>query len=60
MKDNPKKLWGYVNKKMKTKQGIPNLIKEEDKNLPTKDDSERAEFLAGFFSSVFTKEPEGH
>ena len=36
------------------------FIKNEDKIDLTKDNSEKAEVLAGFFSSVFTKEPKGH
>ena len=39
---------------------FPNLMIKEDKNNLTKDDTEKAEVLADFFSSVFTKEPEGH
>ena len=49
----------YTNK-MATIMGIPNLIKsEDDKDDLTKSDSEKAQVLADYFSSVFTREPEG-
>ena len=45
---------------MATRMGIPNLIKsEDDKDDLTKSDSEKAQVLADYFSSVFTREPEG-
>ena len=45
---------------MATRMGIPNLIKsEDDKDDLTKSDSEKAQVLANYFSSVFTREPEG-
>ena len=45
---------------MVTRIGIPNLIKsKDDKDDLTKSDSEKAQVLADYFSSVFTREPEG-
>ena len=60
IKHNPKKFWQYAQAKMATRMGIPNLIKsEDDKDDLTKSDSEKAQVLADYFSSVFTREPEG-
>ena len=44
-KENPKKFWSYVNNKTKTKPGIPNLQKSDDKDDITKSDKEKAEVL---------------
>ena len=45
---------------MATRMGIHNLIKsKDDKDDLTKSDSEKAQVLADYFSSVFTREPEG-
>ena len=43
---------------MKTRTGIPNLIKSDSKDDLTNTDSEKAELLADYFSSVFTREPQ--
>ena len=43
---------------MKTRTGIPNLIKHELKDDITNSDLEKAELLADYFSSVFTREPQ--
>ena len=60
IKQNPKKFWQYAQAKMATRMGIPNLIKsDDDKDDLTKSDSEKAQVLADYFSSVFTREPEG-
>ena len=61
IKSNPKKFWQYANSKRKIKMGIPNLkISQAGGEIKmTKDDSEKAEVLAKFFSSVFTAEPAG-
>ena len=60
IKQNLKKFWQYAQAKMATRMGIPNLIKsEDDKDDLTKSDSEKAQMLADYFSSVFTREPEG-
>ena len=52
-KEMPKKFWGYVNSRMKTRPGIPNLKKPDGM---TEDDEQKAEVLQEFFTSVFTKE----
>ena len=54
IKSNPKAFYQYVSSKIKTKDGIADLIKE-DGSL-TIDDSEKSETLNKFFSSVFTNE----
>jgi hypothetical protein len=61
VKQNPKKFWKYVGTKTKYKTGIPNLNMETVDHVQTKttNDKEKADVLANFFSSVFTREPEG-
>ena len=56
-KENPKAFWGYVNSKMKTRQGICD-IRRKDGTLAS-EDGDRAEVLNEFFASVFTVEVEG-
>ena len=51
---NPKKFWQYINRRTKTTTGIADL--ETASSELTKDDAEKAEVLAVFSSSVFTKE----
>ena len=51
-KSNCKSFWRYVNSKLKTRQGICNLLKL-DGSL-TINDTEKVEVLNNFFSSVFT------
>ena len=53
-KTNPKKFWQYINRRTKTTTGIADL--EGPGNKLINDDKEKAEILANFFSSVFTKE----
>ena len=53
-KGNPKKFWQYINKTTKITTGIGDL--ETPSNELTGNDNEKAEILATFFSSVFTKE----
>ena len=60
-KSNPKKFWKYVKSKTKARSNIPDLcIDEEDpeKGLAT-EDKDKADVLAVFYSSVFTREPSG-
>jgi hypothetical protein len=56
VKHNPKKFWSYVQSKTKTCSSIPDLYIDSDKKTLTSSDSEKANFLADFFSSVFTEE----
>ena len=60
-KTNPKKFWQYANSKRKTKSGIGELITVNSDGIQetAKTDGEKAEVLANFYSSVFTREPEG-
>ena len=60
-KENPKAIWKYINSKSKTKEGIGNLLKDpSNKNSEiVETDKEKAEVLADYFSSMFTKEPPG-
>ena len=58
IKTNPKRFWAYVNSKTKSKGEIPNLKTDDDRNI-TENNSEKAEVLANFFSSVFVSEPDG-
>ena len=51
---NPKRFWKYVHSKTKLKQGI-GALERSDGSL-TSDESEMAELLNNFFSSVFTNE----
>ena len=53
-KDNPKQFWKFVQDKTKLVSGISPLIDSEGKTVVT--DSEKANVLNSFFSSVFTKE----
>ena len=60
-KVNPKKFWQYTNSKRKTKSGIGEL-KTTNSNgevETAKTDKEKAEVLANFYSSVFTREHGG-
>ena len=60
VKTNPKKFWSYAGSKTKIRPGIPNLSmtgNEHDDAFTT--DKEKAEVLSAYFSSVFTREPDG-
>ena len=59
-KSNPKAIWNYIKAKSKTRVGIGDLRTNpnDKKSRKTDNDSEKAEILASFFSSVFTKEPQ--
>ena len=56
-KTNPKKFWQHVNRRTKTTSGIADL--ETPNNTLTSKDNEKAEILANFLTSVFTKEKLG-
>ena len=61
VKNNPKKFWKYVKTKTQSPCNIPDLYLQEDdldKGLAT-EDKDKADVLADFYSSVFTKEPSG-
>ena len=59
-KSNPKVIWKYIKSKSKTREGIGDLHRGNDKKLGKTDkDQEKADTLCDFFSSVFVKEPEG-
>jgi hypothetical protein len=60
-KVNPKKFWQYANSKRKTKSGIGELkTTNSNGEVDTaKTDKEKAEVLANFYSSVFTRKPDG-
>ena len=56
--ENPKKFWNYTKSKTKVKPGISDLEYTDGngEKKTTIDDSEKAEVLSDFFSSVFTEE----
>ena len=60
-KENPKAICSYIKSKSKTREGIGDLhVDPEDiKSIKTEDNKEKANILSEYFSSVFTKEPEG-
>ena len=59
-KSNPKIFWKYVNSKRKTSSGIGELHIQKDCSIFVADtDADKAEVLSDFFSSVFTREPNG-
>ncbi len=60
-KKNPKAIWRYINGKSKTRKGIGDLHIDpsDETSTVTDSDVEKAHILARFFSSVFTKEPDG-
>ena len=59
MKQNPKRFWNYVKSRTKIKTRIPDLYKDNKKNIAdmAETDGEKAKVFASFFSSVFTNEP---
>ncbi len=60
-RQNPKAIWRFINGQSKTRKGIGELhIDSSNENSRvTNCDQEKAEILANFFSSVYTKEPSG-
>ncbi|CAG2213050.1 unnamed protein product [Mytilus edulis] len=60
-KENPKAIWSYIKSKTKTKEGIGDLHLDpgDTKSDKTEDNSKKAKLLVEYFSSVFTKEPDG-
>ena len=58
-KENPKVFWKYVQSKTTTQERVPELFIDHDKTTTTTNDKEKAEVLAGQFSDVFVREPEG-
>ena len=60
-KKNPKAIWKwkYIKSKSKRRSGIGELLtdQKDPNSRKTDDDKEKAEILAEFFQSVFTKEP---
>jgi hypothetical protein len=60
VKKNPKKFWKYAKSKRKTKSGISELKTNTENGVKIiENDRDKTEVLVEFFSSVFTKEPEG-
>ncbi|OWF41080.1 RNA-directed DNA polymerase from transposon BS [Mizuhopecten yessoensis] len=57
VKNNPKKFWNYVQSKTKARTKVSDLYTGQDQPV-TSIDKEKAEVLANFFTSVFTKETE--
>ena len=60
VKGNPKIFWKYVNNKLRSKAGIPDLkTTTENGTTVASEDEEKAEALNKFFASVMVTEPEG-
>ena len=61
VKTNPKGFWKYSQEKLKTRSNIPDLIKPGTEQNPeyATTDQDKSEVLLNYFSSVFTKEPDG-
>ena len=59
-KTNNKAFWKFVNSKTKLRSQIPELYtsKQEKASETTSDDSQKANILGDFFSSVYVKEPD--
>ena len=60
-KTNPKAFYKYSQQKLKTRAGIPDLVKPGTEKNPVyiSDDKGKAEAYLEYFGSVFTKEPDG-
>ena len=59
-RQNAKSFWAYVNRKTKYKNSTPELykVKSKDCNNMTTSDSQKADELGKYFSSVFVIEPD--
>lgn len=57
-KDNPKKVYSYINSKVKTRQGVGDICIDPDnpKSKVTDNDQEKANIFSKFFSSVQVEE----
>jgi len=58
VKENSKVFWKYISRKTKMQSRIPDLYNSENESSKTKSETEKAEVLGKFFSSVFIKEPD--
>ncbi len=60
-KSNPKAIWRYINGQSRTRKGLGELhVNPADENSRLTDcDDEKAQILAEFYTSVFTREPHG-
>ena len=59
-KSNPKAFFAYAQSKLKTRSGIPDLVRPGTEKDPiyARTDQDKAEVLVDYFSSVFTSEPD--
>lgn len=55
-KENPKKFWTYVKSKTKARTSIPYYTWMQKKAKVSDNDYDKAEILANFYTSVFTKD----
>ena len=62
IKSNPKAFWKYIKSKTSMKCNITNLHKDplDEKSPLTDNNQEKANIMNEYFSTVFTKEPNGH
>ena len=61
IKSNPKAAWKYIKSKYKVKEGVQHLYTnpKDTKSKMTQTETEKAEVLASFFTSVFVIEDSG-
>jgi hypothetical protein len=59
-KVNPKKLWNYINSKTRSSTRIGDLkdVDVQGHNIVVREDQDKANALANFFSKVYTTEPD--
>ena len=61
VKENPKVFWKYVNRKFKSRTGIPDLkVQTSSGQKIAQTDKEKAQALAVFFASVMTREDQNN